>query len=218
MNGKEIFKIWAPTNAKWTPWVRPVPFIEINDDMKIHEYSSYEKTKIYYVDEYKEDTAYIIDLPGGDSIEEGIALAEIGYRPIPIFNGTNEQENSTATMDNHLPTIGLIWGAEHLKNMNLSENAAPAFLTDTTRLNRRRTSLAVFDNSWDVYAQDLPTAEYFLNNGIKNIVVRSRKKIRIDLRVILYKYQKKGLTIYFTDGIEDEKLVKIRKPRVKEDI
>ena len=32
--------------------------------------------------------------------------------------------------------------------------------------------ISIFDNSWDVYHQDLPTAEYFLNNGIKNIVVK----------------------------------------------
>ena len=218
MDGKEIFKIWAPTSAKWTDWVRPVPFIEIKDDMKIYEYTSYEKTKIYYADEYRTDTAYIIDLPGGDSIEEGISLAEIGYRPIPIFNGTNQEGNAMATMDNHIVSIGLIWGAEYLKNIKLDENAAPAFLVDTNRLNRKRIDLSVFDNSWDVYHQDLPTAEYFLNNGIKNIVVRSREKIEIDLKVILYKYQKKGLKIYFTNGIEDEKLVKIRKPKVKEDI
>ena len=27
MNAKEVYKLWAPFNKKWTDWVRPVPFI-----------------------------------------------------------------------------------------------------------------------------------------------------------------------------------------------
>lgn len=30
MIGKEIYKIYAPNDAKWTEWVRPVPFIAID--------------------------------------------------------------------------------------------------------------------------------------------------------------------------------------------
>ena len=30
MRGKEIYKIYAPEGAKWTQWVRPVPFVAID--------------------------------------------------------------------------------------------------------------------------------------------------------------------------------------------
>ena len=30
MIGKEIYKIYAPMGAKWTQWVRPVPFVAID--------------------------------------------------------------------------------------------------------------------------------------------------------------------------------------------
>ena len=30
MNGRDIFKIYAPYGAKWIDWVRPVPFVAID--------------------------------------------------------------------------------------------------------------------------------------------------------------------------------------------
>ena len=30
MSGKDIFTIYAPNGAKWTDWVRPVPFVAID--------------------------------------------------------------------------------------------------------------------------------------------------------------------------------------------
>ena len=30
MIGKEIYKIYAPAGAKWTEWIRPVPFVAID--------------------------------------------------------------------------------------------------------------------------------------------------------------------------------------------
>ena len=74
---------------------------------------------------------------------------------------------------------------------------------------------SVFDNSWDIYAQDIPSAEYFLKNDIHKIIVRS-DSIQEDLKKILYKIQSKGLEIFFTDGYEPPKKVKINKPYKKE--
>ena len=100
MTGRDIFKIWAPIGAKWVDWVRPVPFIEINEDSNKYELNNFIIPKINYIKELYKDTAIIIDLPGNDSIIEGIALSKIGYRPIPIYNGTDEQEGSMPTVDN----------------------------------------------------------------------------------------------------------------------
>lgn len=43
MEGRDIFKIWAPVGAKWTEWVRPVPFVTINNELK-----AYDIRKFYY--------------------------------------------------------------------------------------------------------------------------------------------------------------------------
>ena len=161
------------------------------------------------MNEVQKNTAIIIDLPGNDSIEEGIALARMGYRPVPIFNGTDEQAGAIATVDNNCIKLGLIKGALELEKIKISDNAPPAFLLDTNRMNRYKMDFSVFDNSWDIYAQDMPSAEYFLQNGIKKMIIRG-EKIQKDLKKILYKFQEKGMEILFTNGYEEPKRVRIR--------
>ena len=133
MNNKEIYKIWAPTGEKWVDWVRPVPFIQINDNLKIYENIDFTINKVNYLNNMSKDIAIIVDLPGNESIEEGIALSKIGFRPIPVYNGTKEQEGAIATTDNHSIEAGLIWGASELKKIEISDNAPPTFLLDTNR-------------------------------------------------------------------------------------
>ena len=100
--------------------------------------------------------------------------------------------------------------------MEISNDAPPTFLLDSNRMNRFKMNVSVFDNSWDIYAQDLPSAEYFLKNGINKIIVRG-EKIQKDLRKILYKFQKKGIKILYTNGYEEPKGVKIKKTLEKDD-
>ena len=214
MTGRDIFKIWAPTGAKWTQWVRPVPFVGINENIKIYEISDFNISNIYYLEELVTDTAIIVDIPGNDSIKEGIALAKMGYRPIPIYNGTDQQKGAIATVDNCSIKVGLIKGTKELEKIKIDNNAPPVFLLDTNRMNRFKMNISIFDNSWDIYSQDLPTAEYFLNNGIKNIIISSRI-IQKDLSKILYKFQNKGINILFTNGYDKPKKVKINKPHEK---
>lgn len=211
MTGKDIFKIWAPVGAKWVDWVRPVPFVAIDNDLKLYDIGSFIIPKINYIDKVSLDTAIIVDLSGNESIKEGIALAKLGFRPIPIYNGTNEQQGAIATVNNHNIEIGLIKGAVELQKIELDNNAPPVFLLDSNRTNRFKMNVSIFDNSWDIYNQDMPSAEYFLKNGITKIIVRGRV-IQRDLKKILYEFQKKGIEILFTTGYEEPKKVIIRKP------
>lgn len=210
MTGKDIFKIWAPVGAKWVNWVRPVPFVVINKYSKAYEFYDFTISNINYLNELPANTAIIVDLPGCDSIKEGIATAKLGFRPIPIYNGTNEQKGAMATVDNHTIEIGLIKGALELKKIKISNDAPPTFLLDSNRTHRFKMDISIFDNSWDIYAQDIPSAEYFLKNGINKIIVRG-ESIQKDLSKILYKFQKKGIKILFTNGYEEPKEVIIKK-------
>lgn len=215
MTGKEVYKLWAPSGCKWVDWVRPVPFTQIDDeDFKLYRSGNLSIPKINYIDELKKDTAVIIDLPEYYSINEGIAFSKIGYRPIPVYNGTAQTKGARATVDNHAVEAGLIWGAIELGKIELENDAPPVFLTDSNRLNRYKLDISIFDNSWDLYHQDLPSAEYFLNNGIKSIVVRGNS-FNKDLKKILYRHQEKGMKIYFTEGYEKPKEVKLKKIKEK---
>ena len=198
MRGKEIYKIYAPNGAKWIDWVRPVPFVAI-DTYNRKPVVDWINRKAMFLKEYQQDTAIFIDLPGKESIELAIDLAYIGYRPIPVFNGTDEQQGSQAIIDTYLIESCLINASEKLKNIQLKNDANPAFLLDSYRTNRYRAKESIFDNSWDLYKQDIPSADYFKQNGITKIIVVG-DTIKRDLKKIFLKFQEKGIQIYITDG------------------
>ena len=206
---KEIYKIYAPTGTKWTDWIRPVPFVAI-DTYKRKQISNWLDRKVMFTNKYEKDTAIFIDLPGKESIELGIALAHIGYRPIPLFNGTDEQIGSQATTDTYLIESCLINGCEKLKSISLANDANPAFLLDSSRTNRYRAKESIFDNSWDLYKQDIPTAEYFKINGIYKIIVVCNT-IQRDLRKIFFEFQDKEIEFYLTDGYKSAEKIILKK-------
>ena len=209
MKGKEIYKIYAPNGAKWIEWVRPVPFVAI-DTYNRKPIANFLDRKAMFLKKYQQDTAIFIDLPGKESIELGIGLAHMGYRPIPVFNGTDEQQGSQATTNTYLIESYLINGSQKLKNIELKNDANPVFLLDSHRTNRYRAKESIFDNSWDLYKQDIPSAEYFKQNGITKIIVVG-ETIQRDLKKIFLKFQEKGIEIYITDGYIFPKKVKLTK-------
>lgn len=201
MIGKEIYKIYAPKGAKWIEWIRPVPFVAI-DTYNRKSATDWVDRKEIFLEQYKSDTAIFIDMPGKESIELGIALSKIGYRPIPLFNGTDEQELSQAIVDTYIVESYLINGSEKLKNIQLKNDANPVFLLDSLRTNRYRANESIFDNSWDLYKQDIPTAKYFKENGINKIIVVGNT-IQKDLRKIFFEFQNQGIEFYITDGYKN---------------
>ena len=209
MRGKEIYKIYAPNGAKWIEWVRPVPFVAI-DTYNRKPIANFLDRKAMFLKKYQQDTAIFIDLPGKESIELGIGLANMGYRPIPVFNGTDEQQGSQATANTYLIESCLINGSEKLKNIKLENDANPTFLLDSYRTNRYRAKESVFDNSWDLYKQDIPSAEYFKQNGITKIIVVGNT-IQRDLKKIFLKFQEKGIDIYITEGYKLPQKIKLTK-------
>ena len=206
MTNKDIFKIWAPSNKKWVNWVRPVPFVTIGKNIQRFYPSNITLPFISYL-ENKKSTAIIVDLPNTQSVEAGIFLLQHGYRPIPIYNGTMEQNGVMATTDNKSIQSALIWGVVALSNIKLPDDAPPAFLTDTNRLQRHKANESVFDNSWDVYHQDLPTEDYFLNNGIEKIIVVSNKLSK-DLKDIFAEYPHKKIQIFLTNGYDKPRCIR----------
>lgn len=209
MIGKETYKIYAPDDTKWTEWIRPVPFVAI-DTYNRKPISNWLDRQVMFTNKYEKDTAIFIDLPGKESIELGISLSHIGYRPIPLFNGTDEQFGSQATTDTYIIESALINGSEKIKSILLESNANPAFLLDSSRTNRYRSKESIFDNSWDLYKQDVPTFKYFKQNGIYKIIVVGNT-IQRDLRKIFFEFQDAGIEIYLTDGYKTAEKVILKK-------
>lgn len=223
MTAKETYKIWAPAGTKWVDWVRPVPFMGIGEYYKGYGVSNSSLPVVAFVEQQQENrsvltiifgptpdldlstTAIIVDLPGEKSVLYGISLAKLGFRPIPIYNGTLEPPKARATVDNQSVGMSLEHWAYELEDIVIDDNARPAFLLDRNRLNRYKMDDAMYDNSWDVYPQDLPSPQYLLDNGINSILVIGGRKISRDVKNILGKHQRKGLNIYHTDGYDQPK-------------
>ncbi len=210
MTARDIYLKWAPLHQRWVEWVRPVPFVGMTKE-QINAPCTFALPVIHYLDSCQEGVAIIVDLPGAESVLEGLACAKSGYRPIPLFNGTTPQKNAMALVDTASVQNALIWGAKVLGDMAVAADAPPVFLVDALRLLRYRMSASLFDNSWDLYAQDIPSAEYFHLAGMNTILIRS-DKVNRDLARILYPYQQKGIAIQFTDGIQPPRSVHLRKP------
>lgn len=214
MTSKEIYQIWAPTGKRWVDWVRPVPFVGMEAHSKGYDYSNLGVSVTATIPDEFTDAAVIVDLPGVESVVQGIALARTGYRPIPVYNGTIEQQGARSTVDNQAVGIALSWGAAQLADIKISEDALPAFLLDSNRMGRYKMEISLFDNSWDIYSQDMPSAEYFLNNDIHRIIIVG-EVVSKDLKKILYDFQKKGIRIYFMERYGAPKKVRIRKTLYK---
>lgn len=210
MTNRDAYNIWAPYGASWTKYARPVAFCDM-PEFKDEQYKHFFVPPIKYIDKFDKKCAYIVDLPSENSIEEGLAIAKYGYRPIPLFNGTIEPINSTPTTDNRALERPLAWGANIIKDMKFESDAPPVFLVDLSRQNRYKVNISVFDNSYDMYAQDFPTAKALLDSGIDKVIVRT-DKFQNDMRMILSDYQKKGIKIFQANNQNDIKKVRIRKP------
>lgn len=209
MTNKDVYKNWAPAGKKWVDWVRPVPFIFINNKLK--KYVPLNLSLPYFKGLEKPDasTALIVDLPDYESVEAGIELAKLGYRPIPIYNGVIEPDGAKCTTDNRSILPALVWGASILSDITIPDDAPPAFLTDSNRLDRFREDLSVFDNSWDIYPQDIPSENYFLKEGIDKILIICKgNKIPRDFKEIFDDFPKKQMPIFLTDGSIEPRCIK----------
>ena len=49
INNKEIYKLWAPKESIWSPWVRPVPFVFIDENVDNKEYESFNIPSVIYL-------------------------------------------------------------------------------------------------------------------------------------------------------------------------
>ena len=209
MTPEQIYEIWRSTNSPWTPWVKPVLFAFLKD---LHA-----KTRSTPEWTVRAGTgiALIVDLPGSQGIEVGMALTRHGFRPIPLYNATpfaidpldttglilrrsDYQIQSIPVAVDVLPImVALIGATEELEAAHLPPSAPPAFLLDSNRhRNEAPPDLPWFDNRSFVAATDLPSSDFFKAHNISQVViVQSRQKLHSDLQDVAWELEKAGLEI-----------------------
>lgn len=212
-----IYATWAPEDARWSPWVKPVLFATLDEESRPLAPAATADVSWapparrapepgagasgYREGEAPEpsapgSTALVLELPGQRSLELALALAAVGYRPVPVISTTPPPSGAVALVDAR-PMQGLLGaGADVLRTLSLPADAPPAFALDEGRLPERRASPGQYDNRSLVFPQDFPSAAHLREAGITEVVVVSRvPTVRSDLAHVLARYQEGGLRV-----------------------
>jgi len=201
----EVYKVWAPDDALWSQWAKPVLFMS----SPAKSFKELEIPEVNWIQSLESQTMIIVDLPSESGVIESLALARLGYRPVPLYNGVNGRTSSMIVPVGEIATA-LFGGADTLSSYSIRPDAPPVFMLDSNRMNQTGRMPGVYDNRWCVFPQDMPSAAFLINAGIRRIIVRS-DQIRNDLSHILLRYQQEGIEINLCKGEKIEK-VSVVKP------
>lgn len=206
-NNYETYRIWAPDDALWTQWAKPVLF---SREPRQHTDLANE-AMAEWAPGHDNSMALIVDLPGESSVLEGIALAKKGFRPVPLYNGVYGPNKSAMAIDVTGIVNALYQGANELTMISISDDAAPVFLLDSDRLEGDLYKVGKYDNRWCVFPQDMPSASFLLSHGISTVYLRSNE-IQNDIVHILRRYQEKGIKIYHVNASLTSKNLTVARP------
>ena len=214
----DTYKTWAPDGALWTDWAKPVLFASASysDPFPL------EIPQINWLQNFNQNTAIIVDLPGIKGVEESLALAQLGYRPVPLYNGVHNKNESIMVVNVQKTAKALYSGAEILAAVNLPYDAPPVFMLDSRRMEGIGNKPGSYDNRWCVFPQDMPSAGFLLKHGINNVIVRMEGKDIFsgipqnnpgnDLSHILFRYQEAGINIQAANYESEPKDFDVTKP------
>jgi len=164
----QVFSQWAPPASPWAAWVKPVLFAQLRSyalpSVPRVEWTAPQTDWCPAADG---KTAVIVDLPGADALQLGVALAHRGYRPLPLFNSAPGGPN--AVIDTTPLLAGILAATPELAALGIARLAPPVFLLDAERFPRLRATAGRFDNAWVVFAQDFPSARFLVGQGITQV-------------------------------------------------
>jgi hypothetical protein len=200
----QIYQVWAPQQAIWSRWVKPVLFAFADGILKEHpdRAPSFNPQHIPAAG----TTAIIVELPGQEGVLWGIQLARLGYRPVALYNALPfpPQEKMTAPASRTESTVNgepilaaLVHETAALGQIQLLSGAPPAFLLDADRrIAMKDPAPGRFDNRSVCFSTDFPSAEFLLAQGIRQVViVQKGSDVAGDLLQPLLAWQKSGIRL-----------------------
>jgi len=203
------YKAWAPEEAIWSPWTKPVLFANLRSRGR----PPLNPPQIKWASFPDRKTALIVDLPGIEGVAEGLALAELGYRLVALYNGTDGPNMAKTVVKTRDLAHAVFMAADTLASLRLPFDAPPAFLLDASRMSGGGKRPGTYDNRWCVFAQDMPSAELLKQRGISRILLRTTGGIiSSDLTHILVRYQQAGIAILQSEGGDQPKPVTVSTP------
>lgn len=210
---EDCFAIWAPDDVSWSEWAKPVAFASERGSLQSEPVPDSQLPSIpVSVDS---GSVVVVDLPGPEAVNAGLALAERGFWPVPLFNGT---WGPSPVIDVAPVTQALANGVDRLRRRRPSPQAPPAFLLDARRYDPSMTVRpGAYDNRWIALPQDFPSGVLLASRGIRSVTVLQRDgfSIRPDVAHVLRRWQDAGLhvrVVNLTNGQTDDN-VSVPKPR-----
>ncbi len=196
MTREEWYAAWAPEDALWAPWVRPVLFAQL-DPATLEGGLADTPLEGDVFPAADGRTAVILDIPGPEAVRMGLRLARAGFRPVPLFNGS---DGPSPLIDVRAIARELLAGTPILAGSTLAPDAPPAFLLDGDRM-KPTPRVGVFDNRWVVLPQDFPSGTMLRAHGIERVVLvqRDRDTPARDLEHVLLRWQDAGVLIRSLD-------------------
>ena len=240
MNSESVYLDWA-ADPVWSRWVKPVVFAHLSDRViaRVLTEAAIDpiSADVSGVSRATGTTAIIVDLPGAASVATGLALAELGFRPVPLYNSAPVMLSEVSVpapmlANNEMPTLGptatvdmypivrlLIQVARGRVLRTISPLAPPAFLLDS----RRRGIGAAprpgdFDNRSISLPTDFPSANFMLASRIRDVIVIQEQvgAPQPDLGHTLRRWQDAGIRIMTSvPGGTPEHVVVERPPRFR---
>lgn len=194
MTREELFAIWAPPVSPWSVWAKPVLFAgaPLTSTDRVGELQSIGALA------YVRETALVVDMLGAESLLMGLALAQNGFRPVPLYNSAGAP-GELVRMESIARLLAP--GAAILKSAHVPADAPPAFLLNSDRLDGHTTLPGRYDNRWCLVPQDMPSAAFLMSQGVKRVAVVS-DKIRTDLSHVLHRYQDAKLELGLVGDLE----------------
>ncbi len=200
MEKEEVFEAWAPPGGVWSPWVKPAPFAFLPRTLPPSPAPPRFSTE--GVPPILERLALLVELPGPLAVIVGLALAEQGYRPVPLFNACpppwTETGPTPAAVDVDDILAALVERAAQLRMRTISPDAPPAFMVDADRQTPRIPfAPGVFDNRSVVFPTDFPSAAFLGSQDIKGIVLvrYGNGPVAWDLAAALRDWRRGGLPL-----------------------
>jgi hypothetical protein len=223
---EQIYDTWAPPGSVWTPWAKPVLFAHLDNTLPP---TPQPPPLLMHAGIPAADgqSALVLDLPGEEGVWAGLELAEMGYRPVPLYNAcpgpriASVSAPGIAVVDVS-PIMGaLMMGISVLRSVRLPDDAPPAFLLDARR---RSGSGAVapqpgrFDNRSISFPTDFPSSNLLLSRGIRSIhLVQEVLLFPVeDIAHTLLRWQEDNLHIFATslNPLRGPEPVTVPRPRL----
>lgn len=178
MKPEAIYESWVPIDSEWSLWARPILFAQMSELSTEQPCGADWLTiDVSWAPGADEKVVLIVDLPGAASVVTGLALAGQGFRPVPLFNACT---GSCEVVDQSLIIGALRAGAGYLASLALAD-APPAFLLDSRRMSPDQVRPGDFDNRWQVFPQDFPSAAFLTQRGyIRALLIQGERKEHAD--------------------------------------